>query len=84
MRCKACDAEFSRYEVVWNKRQKGFEDLCRRCRKIVRESIIELDNTNKKNINSKLLQEETIDTSMTYYEDSIEETNVEEDNEYYE
>lgn len=70
MRCKACDTEFSKYEVIWRKKQHRFEDLCRTCRRIVLESLA--DFTDSK-INVRLPQK----TEVIYYEDAIEEANVE-------
>lgn len=66
MRCKACDAEFSAYEVIWVKKLHKYEDLCRQCRRIVISSIRELEEFS---INNRLLQDNT-----TYYEDFSEES----------
>mgnify|MGYP003463968019 CR=1 FL=1 len=73
MRCKACDSEFSTYETIWRKKINKFEDLCRKCRKIVRESLQELDNYSS--INAKIPQD-----TIVYYEDELEERNNADDN----
>lgn len=35
MRCKACDAELGKYEVIWRKDVQQYEDLCRKCRRAI-------------------------------------------------
>jgi hypothetical protein len=70
LRCKACDCEFSTYETIWRKKINQFEDLCRKCRKIVMESLMELDNYSS--INNKIPQD-----TIVYYEDELEERNDE-------
>ena len=32
MRCKACNAVLSQYEIIWRADIEMFEDLCRKCR----------------------------------------------------
>lgn len=65
MRCSACNETFSSYEILWNKNTNNFEDLCRKCRIIVRNTLQDFDSTW---INQKIPQD-----VLNYYEDSIDE-----------
>lgn len=35
MRCRGCNNELGKYEIIWRKDINQFEDLCRQCRKSI-------------------------------------------------
>lgn len=72
MRCKACDSEFTQFEVLWRKEQKQFEDLCRTCRRIVHEALSDMSTSNK-SYNNRIPD----DVRIIYYEDAIDSSNDE-------
>lgn len=63
MRCKACDSELGKYEVIWRKDVQQYEDLCRKCR----QSIAGLKYPMLEQHESAYVP------NITYYDDNYEE-----------